>query len=101
MSDERTILKVGELPADVVERLRNSKMDARFDKVDEYAAITAKEVLAPFRDKDWESPATNLAVVLTRQRADRLEQAIAEAIHAAAHRPDDGHSPIFVKEPGR
>jgi hypothetical protein len=64
-----------------------------FKEVDAASADKAKEVLAPFRDKQWHT-VSNLEIVLTVQRADRLEQTIAEAIHEAANRQKSGNPSI-------
>ena len=74
-----------------------------FKAVDAEAATKAKEVLAPFRrDKTHDigipglrSPIP-LEIELTTQRADRLEQAIAEAIHEAANQPDAGNPTVSI-----
>ena len=66
-----------------------------FKQVDEYAATKAKEVLAPFRIGEGER---YRGLSLSLERADRLEQAIAEAIHAAADRQNPGNPPISGEE---
>ena len=67
-----------------------------FKAVDADSATKAKDVLDPFRTGDWAMRPTGL--MLSPQRADRLQQAIAEAIHVAANRPVLGDTCISAEE---
>ena len=66
-----------------------------FKAVDADSATKAKDVLEPFRmDDDF----MGIVVYLGAMRADRLQQAIAEAIHVAANRPILGDTCISAEE---
>lgn len=63
-----------------------------FKAVDTVSAAVAKQVLAPFRQSDDGISASKDYIVLNRQRADRLEQAIAEAIHNAVEQHENARA---------
>ena len=72
-----------------------------FKAVDADSATKAKDVLSPFRWDPSQSPIVfglNGGIMVSQERADRLQQAIAEAIHVAANRPVLGDTCISAEE---